>query len=162
MSAMNTEKLDQLGCKGMESLYPEQTRISVGMATCGLATGAQAVFDEFEKILEQTDLNAVLSKTGCLGFCQREPIVDLFIPGVPRLTYVEMTPEKVVDFMDVLKPGIFPRITSSAGTVLNYCLMILLRSMISLQNRMTCPPYRSTKTFRSSPNSRRSLCETAG
>ena len=108
MTAMNTRKLDQLGSKGMESLYPEKTRISVGMATCGLATGAQAVFNEFEKILERTDSGVSLSKTGCLGFCQREPIVDLFIPGAPRLTYVEMTPEKVVDFMETLSAGKIP------------------------------------------------------
>ncbi|MCD4848833.1 MAG: NADH-quinone oxidoreductase subunit NuoF [Candidatus Aegiribacteria sp.] len=109
MSAMNKMKLDQLAQNGMESLYPEQIRISVGMATCGLATGAQAVFDEFEKILKQTGFNAVLSKTGCLGFCQREPIVDLFIPGIPRLTYVEMTPEIVTDFMDALEDGNIPK-----------------------------------------------------
>ncbi len=109
MSAMNEKMLDQLEQNGMKSLYPEQIRISVGMATCGLATGAQAVFNEFENILEQMDLNAVLSKTGCLGFCQREPIVDLFIPGIPRLTYVEMTPELAVDFMDTLKNGNIPR-----------------------------------------------------
>ncbi len=109
MSVMNAKKLDQLGQNGMGSLYPEQIKISVGMATCGLATGAQAVFDQFEKTLERTDLNVFLSKTGCLGFCQREPIVDLFIPGMPRLTYVEMTPEIVVDFMDALKNGKIPK-----------------------------------------------------
>ncbi len=109
MSAMNTKKLDQLGQNGLESLYPERIKISVGMATCGLATGAQAVFDQFEKILEQTGFIAVLSKTGCLGFCQREPIVDLFIPGMPRLTYVEMTPETVDVFMDALKNGEIPK-----------------------------------------------------
>ncbi len=109
MSAMNKKKLDQLGQNGLESLYPEQIKISVGMATCGLATGAQAVFDQFERTLEQTGFNAVLSKTGCLGFCQREPIVDLFIPGVPRLTYVEMTPETVDVFMNALKNGKIPK-----------------------------------------------------
>ena len=108
MSAMNKKKLDQLGLNGVESLYPEKIKISVGMATCGLATGAQAVYDQFEKILEQTGFSAVLSKTGCLGFCQREPIVDLFIPGMPRLTYVEMTPESVTDFMDALENGKIP------------------------------------------------------
>jgi NADH:ubiquinone oxidoreductase subunit F (NADH-binding)/(2Fe-2S) ferredoxin len=109
MSAMNVNKLDQLGRSGMKSLYPERVKISVGMATCGLATGAQAVFDEFEKILERKDSNILLSKTGCLGFCQREPIVDLFIPGTPRLTYVEMTPEKVAEFMDELSEGRIPK-----------------------------------------------------
>ncbi|MCD4775373.1 MAG: NADH-quinone oxidoreductase subunit NuoF [Candidatus Aegiribacteria sp.] len=110
MSAMNKKILDQLAQNGLKSLYPEQIRISVGMATCGLATGAQAVFDQFEKILEQTDLDAVLSKTGCLGFCQREPIVDLFIPGIPRLTYIEMTPEIVIDFMDALQNATIPKV----------------------------------------------------
>ncbi len=105
---MSAGQLDTLGQEGLLSLYPERTRISVGMATCGLATGAQAVYDRLSQEIERTGCDVVLSKTGCLGFCQKEPIIDLFIPGKPRLTFVEMSPESAVEFIGAIAAGRVP------------------------------------------------------
>ena len=49
MKANDTRKLEQLKNEGMARLYPDKIKIVVGMATCGLATGAGDVFDEIEK-----------------------------------------------------------------------------------------------------------------
>ena len=108
MSKIDQKKLEKIGKKGMESIYPEKTRISVGMATCGLATGAQEVYDALVDAIAKAELDIVLSKTGCVGFCQLEPIVDLFIPGKQRLTYSEMTPEKVEIMVKALKEETIP------------------------------------------------------
>ncbi len=108
MSNKYTQQLDNLEGIGLGSLYPERFRISVGMATCGLATGAGEVFQRLRDELDKTGFNAVLSRTGCLGFCQMEPVVDLYIPGGSRLTFVEMTPEKAADFIEVLAKGNIP------------------------------------------------------
>jgi NADH:ubiquinone oxidoreductase subunit F (NADH-binding)/(2Fe-2S) ferredoxin len=108
MSAESTKRLEDLGKKGLESMYPGTIKIAVGMATCGLATGAQDVFDELEKSIARTGLDAVLSPTGCLGFCQREPLVDVYIPGKPRLTLAEMSATKAAELIDALKEGKFP------------------------------------------------------
>lgn len=108
MSAEIVNRLENLGKKGLESMYPGKIKIAVGMATCGLATGAQEVFDELEKSISRTGLDAVLAPTGCLGFCQREPLVDVYIPGKPRLTLAEMTAPRAAELIDALKEGKFP------------------------------------------------------
>ena len=103
-----TQHLDSLEKTGLGSLYPERFRISVGMATCGLATGAGEVFQQLKEEIDKIDFNAVLSGTGCLGFCQMEPVIDLYIPGGPRLTYVEMTAAKATRFIEILAGGNIP------------------------------------------------------
>ena len=105
MSTKSMNALEQLGEAGLQSMYPGKVKIAVGMATCGLATGAQDVFDQLEKSIAGTNLDAVLSRTGCLGFCQREPLVDVYIPGKPRLTFADMTAPRAVELVDALKQG---------------------------------------------------------
>jgi NADH:ubiquinone oxidoreductase subunit F (NADH-binding)/Pyruvate/2-oxoacid:ferredoxin oxidoreductase delta subunit/(2Fe-2S) ferredoxin len=108
MSAKSMNTLDELSKKGLQSMYPGKIKIAVGMATCGLATGAQDVFDQLEESIAAAGLDAVLSRTGCLGFCQREPLVDVYVPGRPRLTFADMTPPRAVELVEALKKGTFP------------------------------------------------------
>lgn len=72
------------------------TRIVVGMATCGIAAGAKPVLEEFVAQVAKRDLqNVFVSQTGCIGLCRLEPIVEVYIPGQEKVTYVKMTPDKV-------------------------------------------------------------------
>ena len=75
---------------------PEKnTRVVVGMATCGIAAGARPVLTEFVDEVAKRGLNEVkVIQTGCIGFCQLEPIVEIFEQDKDKVTYVEMTPEK--------------------------------------------------------------------
>lgn len=74
----------------------EITRIVVGMATCGIAAGARPVMNAFTEELARRALKGVtVSQTGCIGMCQYEPIVEVFVPGQEKVTYVQMTVEKV-------------------------------------------------------------------
>ena len=36
---------------------------------------------------------------GCIGFCSREPLLDLVLPNGPRISYAEMTPEKTRELL---------------------------------------------------------------
>ncbi|MFA5434418.1 MAG: NADH-quinone oxidoreductase subunit NuoF [Candidatus Neomarinimicrobiota bacterium] len=69
--------------------------IMIGMGTCGLANGAQAVYDKFEEELASRGIEAELTRVGCVGFCAEEVIVDVKIPGFPRISYKRVTPENV-------------------------------------------------------------------
>jgi len=105
MKINNLDGLEQVKKKGLKLIYPDKLKISVGMATCGTATGAQEVYDELKIGIEKEKLDATLTKTGCLGFCQEEPLVDVFIPGLPKLTYKEMTTDKIKELVKALKLG---------------------------------------------------------
>jgi NADH-quinone oxidoreductase subunit F len=102
---MIIKKLNDLNAfreNGLHSIYPEKIKITVGMATCGLATGAQEVYDELRSSIAKKKLDIVLSKTGCIGFCQKEPIVEVIIPGAPRVIYGEMNAEKTREILPLL------------------------------------------------------------
>ncbi|MBR3803262.1 MAG: (2Fe-2S) ferredoxin domain-containing protein [Clostridia bacterium] len=74
----------------------DATRIVVGMATCGIAAGARPVMNAFTEELARRSLKGVtVSQTGCIGMCQYEPIVEVFVPGQEKVTYVQMSAEKV-------------------------------------------------------------------
>ena len=74
----------------------DATRIVVGMATCGIAAGARPVMNAFTEELARRSLKGVtVSQTGCIGMCQYEPIVEVFVPGQEKVTYVQMSEDKV-------------------------------------------------------------------
>ena len=71
-------------------------RVVVGMATCGIAAGARPVMAAFLDEIEKRGLkNVTVSQTGCIGVCRLEPIVEVFVPGEEKVTYVKMKPDMV-------------------------------------------------------------------
>lgn len=76
-------------------------RVVVGMATCGIAAGARPVLSEFVKEIDKRSLkNVSVTQTGCIGICQYEPVVEIYVPGSEKVTYVKMTPEKVAKIIN--------------------------------------------------------------
>ncbi|MDR2647708.1 MAG: NADH-quinone oxidoreductase subunit NuoF [Oscillospiraceae bacterium] len=70
-------------------------RIVVGYATCGIAAGAKAVIESLRKELAVLGIDDVaVEETGCIGMCQYEPLVEVFAPDQPKITYVQMNAEK--------------------------------------------------------------------
>ena len=75
----------------------DNIRVVVGMATCGIAAGARPVLNTFTEEVAKEGLSGVLvTQTGCIGICQYEPVVEVYMPGQAKTTYVKMTPEKAV------------------------------------------------------------------
>ena len=74
----------------------DNIRVVVGMATCGIAAGARPVMAAFMDEIEKRGLkNITVSQTGCIGVCRLEPIVEVFVPGEEKVTYVKMKPDMV-------------------------------------------------------------------
>lgn len=72
------------------------TQIIVGMGTCGIAAGARTIMTAIMDELAKRGLNDVsVMQTGCIGMCQREPLVDVVRPGEQRVTYGNVKPEDV-------------------------------------------------------------------
>lgn len=96
------------GKVGVRSENETQTRVVVGMATCGIASGARPVLTTLSDAVQRESLAEKISvtPTGCIGLCQYEPIVEVLEPGKEKVTYVKMDPEKAMEvFEQHLKQG---------------------------------------------------------
>lgn len=70
------------------------------MATCGIAAGARPVLNAFvDEVAKRNLKNVTVAQTGCIGMCQYEPIVEVFEPGKDKVTYVQVSPEKVAEIV---------------------------------------------------------------
>ena len=89
------------GQVGMRAEEEGQTRVVVGMATCGIASGAWPVLNTLSDAVQTKKLeHVIVTQTGCIGLCQYEPIVEVIEPGKEKVTYVKMTPEKALEVVD--------------------------------------------------------------
>ncbi len=76
----------------------EKDRITVGLATCGIAAGAQKTFDKLKKL----KLDLPLVPVGCAGMCYAEPIVTVRQKGKLSI-YGYVTEDKVDLLLDCIK-----------------------------------------------------------
>ena len=94
LQALRDEMKDKMGIRADA---PDNIRIVVGMATCGIAAGARPVLTAInEEVAKRNLQNVTVAQTGCIGICQYEPVVEVFVPGKEKITYVKMDSEKAV------------------------------------------------------------------
>ena len=93
LAALRDQMKDRMGIRGDDT---HDIRIVVGMATCGIAAGARPVLNAFTEEVAKRGLREVaITQTGCIGMCQYEPIVEVFVPGQEKVTYAKVNPEMV-------------------------------------------------------------------
>lgn len=98
LKAIREQMQGQLGLRNESS---NQTRVVVGMATCGIASGARPVLTTLSDAVQTRGLiNVAVTQTGCIGLCKYEPIVEVLEPGKDKVTYVKMTPEKALEVVE--------------------------------------------------------------
>ncbi|RJR32527.1 MAG: NADH-quinone oxidoreductase subunit NuoF [Deltaproteobacteria bacterium] len=109
MKITSLEQLKELKEKGLALTYPNKIKIMVGMATCGISAGADKVYKALEDKISALGLDVALEKTGCIGFCQKEPLVDVVYPGKVRVSYQAMNPAQAEALAEAIKAGeIYP------------------------------------------------------
>ena len=77
----------------------EKTKVLIGLASCGIAAGANKVYDKLKALQQADKLNIELKKTGCIGMCYREPLVEI-IDETGSYLYGEVNEEKAVEIFD--------------------------------------------------------------
>ena len=89
------------GQVGIRKEDASQTRVVVGMATCGIASGARPVLMAISNAVQTKGLtNVAVVQTGCIGLCQYEPIVEVLEPGKEKITYVKVNPERALEIVE--------------------------------------------------------------
>jgi NADP-reducing hydrogenase subunit HndB len=65
-----------------KAMNPENiVQVKVAMATCGIASGAKGIMEFFSEQLERRNVAAVVTQTGCMGYCYAEPTIEVKLPG---------------------------------------------------------------------------------
>ncbi|QSQ09324.1 NADP-reducing hydrogenase subunit HndC [Koleobacter methoxysyntrophicus] len=75
-------------------------KLVVGLGSCGIAAGGNKIVQAIEDEIAKRGLDVELEKTGCIGMCYLEPIVDVIDDKGNKTTYGRVTPEMVVDIFD--------------------------------------------------------------
>ena len=86
-----------------------KTRVVVGLATCGMAAGAKPVLETIKEEVSKKKLsNVEVTYAGCLGMCKLEPIVEVYVPGQPKITYIWVDAKKASEIMEKHLSGGIP------------------------------------------------------
>ena len=91
-----------------KSNNPEQmVQIKVAMATCGIAAGAKEVMSYFIEALDRERVDALVTQTGCMGYCYAEPTVEITVPGKEPIVFGRVNKAKVDEIITCyIKQGI--------------------------------------------------------
>lgn len=98
LAALREQMKGKIGVRTDEN---DNIRIVVGMATCGIAAGARPVLNAFTEEISKRGLHHVtVAQTGCIGICQYEPVVEVFVPGQEKVTYVKIGADVVAKIVN--------------------------------------------------------------
>lgn len=75
-----------------------KTKVLVGLASCGIAAGANKVFDTIKAIRQADNIDFDLQRTGCIGMCYREPLIEV-IDETGSYLYGEVDSEKAIEII---------------------------------------------------------------
>ena len=84
-----------------------QIKITVCLSLSGVAEGGEEVYAEFQKQISEMEANAELGErkcemgqVGCRGYCSRDVLVDVYVPGEERVTYEKVKPAMVKNILN--------------------------------------------------------------
>lgn len=93
------DDLRELREKSLKNIQTRSTdnkpRIIIGMGTCGIAAGARKVLSSIMEEVNEKNLDIVITQTGCIGMCEKEPLIDVEMPNEPRIAYGHVNAENV-------------------------------------------------------------------
>ena len=73
-----------------------KVKITVHMATCGIAAGARQVMSALVEEISRSDRPDIeVTTSGCIGHCKTEPNITVEIGGGEPVIYHKMTPDKI-------------------------------------------------------------------
>jgi NADH-quinone oxidoreductase subunit F len=68
--------------------------IYLGTASCGIAAGALDVLEIIQQTVAELGQTVRIVQVGCIGPCYLEPIMDIAMPGSPRVSYTNVSSQK--------------------------------------------------------------------
>ncbi|MBP8904023.1 MAG: (2Fe-2S) ferredoxin domain-containing protein [Paludibacteraceae bacterium] len=105
----------QVNLRDRASRAEELVQIKVAMATCGIASGAKEVMEFFVEELDKRNIEAVVTQTGCMGYCFAEPTIEVTLFGKDPVVFGYVDVKKADEIIEryiktgELVDGIIPK-----------------------------------------------------
>jgi len=100
LKKIREEHLDKVSLRQSGEYIGDKIEILIGMATCGISSGARETLNAFTEEIEKAGLNNVkIITVGCIGYCHSEPTVQVNMPGLKPVLYGNVKKEKVRDIV---------------------------------------------------------------
>lgn len=87
LKAMKEKFQSNLDVREKGNNQDEMVQITVAMGTCGIAAGAKQVMEYLIDKADAVKVAAVFTQTGCMGYCNAEPTVEVKMPGKEPLVF---------------------------------------------------------------------------
>ena len=105
MKIQSVQDLAKISEVYRQNLYrPGKIKVNIGMASCGIAAGAMDAFNTAKDAFEDDD-SVDICQTGCIGFCEQEPLVEILAEGRPRVMYKKITQDRILEAIEDYRSG---------------------------------------------------------
>ncbi|MFA6989198.1 MAG: (2Fe-2S) ferredoxin domain-containing protein [Candidatus Gastranaerophilaceae bacterium] len=78
----------------------EANYIKVGMSSCGTAAGAEEVYKGLLDFVKEKSIPVEIKKTGCIGMCYAEPIIEVKIGQTPSIIYKQVNKDLALNILE--------------------------------------------------------------
>ena len=97
MKIRSEKDLNTISLEYRNKIYrPDALRVNIGMASCGIAAGARLSYEKAKKDFSASK-EVQIYQTGCIGFCEEEPLVEIAGQGKPRVIFRHIKEDRITD-----------------------------------------------------------------
>ncbi len=100
LKRMRTELRSGLDLRERANDPESRVQVKVAMATCGIASGAKQIMDFFLIQLDRRNIDAIVTQTGCMGYCYAEPTIEVTLPGQSPVVFGEVDEKKADEIIE--------------------------------------------------------------
>ena len=75
-------------------------QIKVAMATCCIASGSRETMNYIAEELDKRNIEAIVTQTGCMGYCYAEPTVEVTMPGKEPIIFGYVNEKKADEIIE--------------------------------------------------------------
>lgn len=97
---LRNELKEKINLREKSNNPEQQIQIKISMATCGIAAGAKEVMNFMIEELDRHSIDAIVTQTGCMGYCYAEPTLEVTIPGKESVVYGYVDEQKATQIVE--------------------------------------------------------------
>jgi len=100
LKRMKEDLQSKMDLREKSSAPDSVVQIKVGMATCGIASGAKEVMNFLIEESAKRGISTVVTQTGCMGYCYAEPTIEVKMPGKDPIVFGDVDVKKADEIIE--------------------------------------------------------------